>query len=67
MSEADIKWTEDNWQTSNTTPTKNTGLNIYVADIILKNKDSRALKFTFFWKEIDEWEKKDYLVKINSK
>ena len=66
MSEANIKWTDDNWQTSNTTPTKNTGLDIYVADIILKNEDSRALKFTFFWKETDQWENKDYLVKITN-
>ena len=43
-----IFWTNDNLQTSNNIDTKNTGLDIYVADIVLKNENSGEIKFAFF-------------------
>ena len=60
-----IFWTNDNLQTSNNIDTKNTELDIYVADIVLKNENSGEIKFTFFWKDSKHWENKDFIVKIN--
>ena len=66
MADAIIHWTDDNWQTSNNVDTKNTGLDIYIADVILKNEDSGKIKFTFFWREVNHWENKDFKVEITS-
>ena len=66
MAAAIIRWSPDNWQTQNDIDTKDTGLGIYVADVDLKNERSGAIKFTFFWKEANHWEEKEYEVKIEN-
>ncbi len=62
--EADLKWTEDNWETEHTTEAKDSGIGIFIADIKLKNKKAEKLEFTFHWKEADRWEGKNYSVEI---
>ena len=46
--------------------TKDTGLEIYVADIDFKNENSTEIKFTFFWKEANRWEEKLFEVKVKN-
>ena len=49
MTDAIIHWTDDNWKTSNNISTKDTGLRIYIADIVSKNKITEKIQFTFCW------------------
>ena len=64
LSAATIRWSADNWKTFSDTLTKNTNLGIFIADINLKQVNATEIKFTFFWKDSDEWEHKNFEVKI---
>lgn len=66
MADAIIHWTDDNWQTSNNLPTSPTGLSIFVGDIFQKNESIEKIIFTFFWKDANQWENKNFVVKINN-
>jgi glucoamylase len=61
---ARIHWTADNWQTTTDTDTKDTKVGMHIADIDFGRKRSGEIKFTFFWKEANHWENKDFEVKI---
>ena len=67
LAAATVYWTTDNWQTKKAMDTMDTQLGMHVADIDLENKKSGEIKFTFFWKEANHWEGKDFVVKIKSK
>lgn len=62
LSEAEIHWTDDNWKTVNKTTTKDTGINIYIADIPTRNKKNIQIEFTFFWAKAQRWENKNFMV-----
>ncbi len=64
LSAATVHWSANNWETSSDTDTKDTRLGIFIADIDLQNVDSKEIKFTFFWKDSNEWEKKNFEVTI---
>ena len=61
---ARIHWTFDNWKTSNDTDTKDTKLGMHIADIVFGNEKAGEIKFTFFWKEANCWENRDFEVKV---
>lgn len=65
MAAANVRWSGDNWKTHEDLETKDVGLGIYFADIDIKNAISDEIKFTFFWKDANRWEEKDFLVKID--
>jgi len=65
MADAIIRWSTDNWQTNNDTCTRNTKLDIYVADLSF-SEDVREIKFTFFWKVANRWENKDFIVSLEN-
>ena len=67
MDAAVVHWQLDNWKTSNDTKTNDTSLGIHVADIDLKKSSSEEIQFTFFWKEPNRWENKDYKIPILKK
>jgi glucoamylase len=67
MASASVRWSLDNWKRSIDTETHDTRLGIYVADIGLKNTVSEEIQFTFFWKEANKWENKNYQVPISKK
>ena len=67
MADAIIHWTSDNWQTSNSLPTTNTGLGIFVGDIFQKNEDAKEIIFSFFWKEANHLENKNFKISILKK
>lgn len=62
LASAEIHWTDDNWKTTNKTSTKNTCINIYIADIPARNKKNIKIEFTFFWTEAKHWENKNFMV-----
>jgi glucoamylase len=64
LTAASVQWSTDNWKTSSDTDTKDTGLGLHVADIDLENVDSKEIKFTFFWKDSNRKENKDFVVEI---
>ncbi len=66
MSEAIVRWTDNNWETCNDTDTKDTGLGIYVADIASNNVKRNKIRFTFFWKQVSHWENKDFEIKVEN-
>jgi len=61
---ASVRWTTDDWKTTNDTDTKDTKLGMHIADIDFKKKNSGEIKFTFFWKEANHLENKKYEVEI---
>ena len=66
MNAAIIHWTDDDWITQKDMPTTDTNLNIHVADIKSENKNASEIKFTFYWKDANQWENKDFIVEVES-
>ena len=67
MAEAIVHWSLDNWTTTTETETYDTKLGIHVVDIDLKKFGSEEIQFTFFWKEANHWENKNYKISILNK
>ena len=63
---ATVHWTDDNWKTTKETSTKDTGLPVYIADIASPGANASEIQFTFFWKESNKWEDKNFSVEIIS-
>lgn len=61
-----VHYSFDEWKTGNNIETKDTKLGIYTADIVISNQ-TEEIKFTFFWKEANKWENKNFAVKITEK
>lgn len=57
-----VRWSLDNWKTSQDTDTTDTKLGIHFVDIEFKKLCSEEIQFTFFWKEANHWENKDYQI-----
>ena len=64
MAPSSVVWSADEWKTKNKIDTKNTGFDIYIADISLDDLHSDEIVFTFFWKQVDKWENKDFNVAV---
>ncbi|HEY4064695.1 MAG TPA: glycoside hydrolase family 15 protein [Puia sp.] len=62
MADAVVHWTDDGWATIRETPTEQKIPGLFVADIPGDNNEQGVLIFTFFWKEADHWENKNYSV-----
>lgn len=60
--EAMVHWTDDNWQTSKSIPTRNTMLGMHISDIVMDNSNVEEIKFRFFWKEANHWEDRDFSI-----
>ncbi|MEO8403385.1 MAG: glycoside hydrolase family 15 protein [Chitinophagaceae bacterium] len=61
--EALVCWTDDNWQTIKQVTTNDTGIGIFVADLPVEKEQVGQIEFTFFWKEANKWEDKNFSVK----
>jgi len=60
-----VHWSADGWQTSQDSPTRGTGVGIYVADLPTNSMDAgHTLVFTFYWPEARRWEGVDFSVII---
>jgi glucoamylase len=63
-SPATVHWSDDNWSTQNDTDTTDTTLGLHFVDIKPHHENVDKIKFTFFWKNSNTWENKDYIVQL---
>ncbi len=69
-----VRWSMDQWQTVNDTPSFDTGLGMHIVDLpdartvlgdaCLADGRSRAVEFTFYWPETDRWEGVNFRVEF---
>ncbi len=60
-----VRWSSDGWQTNGETPTRDSGLGIYYADLDTTGiRSPSAIAFTFRWTGDDRWEGTDFTVTI---
>ena len=58
-----VHWSFDGWQTVRDTPTTDTGLGLYVADLPAERlRPGQEILFTFFWSQLERWEGTDFSV-----
>jgi glucoamylase len=64
--EATIVWSADHWATANKSDTMNrTGLNLWFADLGTKDLPNGSIvEFTFFWKDTQSWEGRNWQIDI---
>jgi glucoamylase len=60
-----LRWTMDNWATATNSESKGTSLGSNFVDLQIPNGQSGKVCFTFFWKERNEWEGKDFRVNFD--
>ena len=61
LSTASVHWSVDGWRTVQDTPTKDSGLGVYFADLDTSGlKSGNAIVFTLYWPAQDRWEGNDY-------
>jgi glucoamylase len=62
-----VHWNRDGWQNAQDTPTRDTGLGMYIADLDTQSlQPDTEIEFTFLWSRTGEWEGQNYSVKIIS-
>jgi glucoamylase len=66
MADAAVKWTDNNWETTNSIDTTDTGIEIFYADIVMKDPAVNKIEFTFYWKGTNSWEDKNFSVQVGS-
>ncbi len=60
-----VRWSADGWKSTRETPTRDTGLGMYVADLPTKDLAPGAeVVFTFHWTEADHWEGTNFRVAV---
>ena len=64
LTPAVVHWTIDNWGTKNDTETFDTKLGMHIADLNISDRKADKIKFTFYWKEANRWENRNFEVKI---
>jgi glucoamylase len=66
-SPATIRWSTNDWTTPLELKTKDTGLGIHVADLpTRKVPAATTIMFTFFWRDANRWEEKDFRVHVTT-
>lgn len=65
--EATIVWSSDGWASKNSVDTTNNStLNLWFADFPTENcSEGATIEFTFFWKQDQRWEGRNYSVSVN--
>ncbi|MGQ0827243.1 MAG: glycoside hydrolase family 15 protein [Bacteroidota bacterium] len=68
LTTATVRWSIDNWITTNDIDTLDSGLGVYYADIPTDNFDhDQKISFTFYWHDAAVLEKVDYELSIEKK
>ncbi len=55
-----VTWTGDDWNTSNQSDSKNSGLGIYYTDLPANQLAGNQVIFTFYWVEAQHWEGRNF-------
>jgi glucoamylase len=62
---ATVRWTTDNWATTNEIVTLDSGLGIFFADLATSKLEyGREILYTFYWHDAGKWEGKEYHLSI---
>ena len=63
---ATVVWSANNWATTNKTEaTSVSALNVWFADLPTEDcPDGSVIEFTFFWKDAQRWEGRNYSVTV---
>ncbi|MCB8929283.1 MAG: glucan 1,4-alpha-glucosidase [Ardenticatenaceae bacterium] len=65
METAVIHWSNDNWQTTQETHTRDTGLGLHIVDLPTEKLGAGTeIVFTFRWLEADRWQGENFTVQI---
>ncbi len=65
LAPAVVRWTKDNWKDVNETHVTDTEVGVFAADLDASGLNrGDKLAFTFFWKDSNKWEGKDFAVSI---
>ncbi len=68
LAPAQVRWSDDGWQTSHDLPTVDSGLGLYYVDLPSKKlRQGDALQFTFHWQDSDRWEGANFEVKVQNR
>jgi len=67
MAEAAILWSSNDWASTNSVnTTNNSTLNLWFADLPTENCLGEVrIEFTFFWKQDERWEGRNYSVAVS--
>ena len=67
LAPAVIHWSADDWSTVQDAESHDTGLGIYLADLVTNAlPEGKQIKFTFYWPEAGHWEGKNFIVDVGS-
>jgi glucoamylase len=65
LAPATVHWSDDGWRTMHDTPTKDSGVGVHCADLLIKHISvGGTVKFTFYWVDAGKWENTDFAVTI---
>lgn len=65
LAPAVVHWSDDGWQTSHDTETRETGLGVHLADLPTADLGAETtIDFTFYWPEARRWEESDFRVQV---
>lgn len=56
------RWSRDEWQTAEDTPSLPTTLGVEYVDILIPMEQRAPIRFTFYWTDQSRWEGRDYEV-----
>jgi glucoamylase len=59
-----LRWSQDEWKTTQDTTATATALNIHYMDIPVQKDQSGSIRFIFFWTDEDRWEDKEYQIDV---
>lgn len=59
-----LVWSSDDWQTTHDTGSTPTGLGKEYVDIPVPPEQQAPVRFTFYWKDVDRWEGRDFAVAV---
>lgn len=57
-----LRWSSDNWQTTQNTDSIQTVLDVSYVDLPTSREEASTLRFTFYWPQEDRWEQNDFVV-----
>jgi len=60
-----LRWSGDEWQSVEDTPSSPTTLGVEFVDIPISGAQKAPIRFTFYWTLSNSWEGRDYLVTVS--
>lgn len=67
LAQALVHWSDDNWQTSQDSPTRDTSLGVHLVDLPTAELPAGTkLRFTFYWPQANRWEGAGFVVEITA-